>query len=276
MLEARHISDLSRGRLERRCEMLAQPVYLGDHTGLCRVLGRYKMFLDTRDHGFACHVLLDGFWEIWLTQFIARYVKPGMRVADIGANYGYYSLLLGDLIGPQGALHCVEPNPAAAAMLRMSLAQNGFSERTTVHELALGADDGEASLCVPRGEPKNAHVLPSGHISDMGPLHKISVRSFDALLAGEPGLDFVKIDVEGSEEGIIAGMETLIRKFHPAMVLEFNVGRYRDPASFLSKLGTLYSNIRYVDYDGNAAPIDSDALLTTHVNEDWLLFLSQD
>lgn len=66
-----------RYRAECICRAATQAVYLGEHKVLSRVLGRYKMFLDTRDQGFGAHVMLDGYWEMWLTQFIARLVTPG-------------------------------------------------------------------------------------------------------------------------------------------------------------------------------------------------------
>ena len=72
--------------LEDRCRALTNSVYLGDHTTLCRVLGYYKMYLDTNDTGFASHLMLDGFWEMWLTIFFARRIQPGMTVIDVGAN----------------------------------------------------------------------------------------------------------------------------------------------------------------------------------------------
>ena len=78
-----------RYRVECACRVATQAVYLGGHLLLSRILGRYKMFLDTRDRGFGSHVALDGYWEMWLTQFIARLIQPGMHVADIGANFGY-------------------------------------------------------------------------------------------------------------------------------------------------------------------------------------------
>lgn len=274
MLELHDIAALTRAKLEYRCQRAAQPVYLGDHKALCRVLGRYKFFVDTRDHGFAGHVLLDGFWEIWLTQFMARTVKPGMHVADIGANFGYYSVLLGDLIGLEGFLHSVEPNPAAAAMLRLSLAQNGFADRSKVHELALGRSEGEVVLCVPAGEPKNAFVLPQGSESDRGPMHRVPLHAFDKLLEDTPRLDFAKIDVEGSEEAILSGMEGLIRKFHPGIVLEFNSARYQAPVGFLKNLQELYGSVRQIDYSGHAVTLDPAAILAS--SEDWLLYLSQD
>ena len=47
-------------------------------TGALPVLGRYKFYVDTRDSGFGANVLLDGYWEIWLTQFLAP--APSSRV----------------------------------------------------------------------------------------------------------------------------------------------------------------------------------------------------
>ncbi len=95
------LASADRFTLERACRAQAQPVYIGDHTALCRILGRYKFYVDTRDRGFGSNVLLDGFWEMWLTMAIARAVKPGMVAIDIGANFGYFSLLMADLVGPE-------------------------------------------------------------------------------------------------------------------------------------------------------------------------------
>ena len=116
--------------LEHACRSQVQPVYLGDHTALCRILGRYKFYVDTRDEGFGSNILLDGFWEMWLTMAIARHLKPGMIAIDIGANFGYYSLLMADLVGPKGIVIAVEPNGHAAPKLRSSLTLNGFAART--------------------------------------------------------------------------------------------------------------------------------------------------
>jgi len=88
---------------------------------LARVLGRYKMFLHTSDRGFACHVAMDGFWEIWVTQFFARTLRAGMVAIDIGANYGYYTLLFGAAVTSSGRVLAFEPNPRAASLLRESV-----------------------------------------------------------------------------------------------------------------------------------------------------------
>ena len=112
------LSTHNRYELEARCRALTNPVYLGDHTAICRLLGYYKFYVDTTDTGFSSHVLLEGCWEMWLTIFFARNLKPGMTVVDVGANFGYYTLLFGALVGEKGHVYAIEPNPNVVPKLR--------------------------------------------------------------------------------------------------------------------------------------------------------------
>ena len=139
LLALRQFASMDRFTLEALCRAQAQPLYLGDNSALCRVLSRYKLLLDTRDRGFAAHVLLDGYWEMWLTIFMCRHIQPGMVVIDVGANFGYYTVLMADLVGPEGHTFAIEPNPVVAALLRQSVTLNGFRSRTSIVEAAAGA-----------------------------------------------------------------------------------------------------------------------------------------
>lgn len=214
----------------------ARNAYLGDHTTLCRILGRYKLYADTRDIGLASHLILDGYWEMWTTEAISSLVAPGMTVADIGANLGYYSLLMADLVGRTGKVHCFEPNPRLAGLLTNSLAVNGMGGHAYVQEVALGEEHGrQVALVVPPGEPKNGYVVAQ---HDPMPEHGVPVMTA-RLDADEQWADieFAKIDVEGSEEQVWRGMAGLLAgKRLVSVVLEFTPGRYRDPVGFLAEL----------------------------------------
>lgn len=270
------ISDLATGNrfeLENRSRALTNPVYIGDDTALCRVLGSYKMYLDTRDIGFSSHVLLDGYWETWLTMFFARQVRPGMTLIDVGANFGYYSILFGALAGPGGHVVAVEPNPEVTAKLRRSIELNGMTGRTTIIEAAAGADDGEADLYVPHGEPKNSMIVTGSEAlaPEGGVIRKVPRLKLDRLATTTARVDLVKIDAEGAEQDIIAGMEGILRRDKPVLLLEFNAGRYGDAAGFVSTLGAFYARMRHIDFDGNAVDLTVERLLADRSGEDWLL-----
>ena len=115
-LETLPQQNLSLNEILTRLEALPQikigghAVYLGDHTSLCRTVFGRKMFIDTRDISLAPHLAMDGIWEMWITEAMARLLKPGMSCVDLGTNFGWYSLLMADHIGPSGHLIGVDAN----------------------------------------------------------------------------------------------------------------------------------------------------------------------
>lgn len=272
------LASVDRFILENRCRALTNPVYLGGDTALCRVLGFYKMYLDTNDTGFSSHILLDGYWEMWLTIFLARQVKPGMTVIDVGANFGYYTLLFGSLVGPEGRVYAVEPNPEVIPKLQRSVELNGLSRFTTIIKAAAGViDEGETGLYVPNNEPKNAMVVASSSRinSGAGRMHKVPRIKLDRFAATIPTVDLVKIDTEGAEEDVIAGMEQILRRDKPKLILEFNPKRYADPSGFLDRIGSIYGRIYYVDFECYAVEVNREKLVRDKSGEDWILFFDQ-
>ncbi len=274
------LSEIAKGErfaLEEICRSMVTPVYLGRDTVLCRLLGRYKFLVDTRDHGFGCNVLLDGYWEMWLTMIMARAIKPGMRVVDIGANYGYYALLMADLVGPEGRLTAVEPNPVARDLLERSLVLNGLDLRTRVVAAAAAAStEGTAELFVPDNEPKNASIVadPALIASGAGTVTTVPLWSLDEAAKDLGRIDFIKIDAEGAEDAILAGMRETLRSDRPSLVLEYNTVRYGEPGAILDLLLGLYGEAYVIDLDGTLSPVGRDTVLNSRNGHDWLLYFS--
>lgn len=268
---------LTRPRAENEAIIrgLCNVAYLGDSTALCRVLGRYKMFTDTHDVGLSSHLMLDGYWEMWVTEAIASRVRPGMVVADIGANLGYFSLLMAELVGPQGFVHAFEPNPRMVERLQKSLDVNGFGARSAVHQVALGATDGEPMVfVVPPNEPKNAHMMPFG-----GELPEGASLLHTRTLSGNADwseIEFAKIDVEGAEEVVWTGAHGLLdaKRLH-TVVLEFTPARYQDAAGFLDRVLEPGFSLSYIDPHRGVMPISRETLLARNPVEDIMLMLER-
>lgn len=277
LLHLHEIASLKRQDLEIAVQNLARSTYLGEHTAIARILGRYKFYIDTRDRGFGSHLLLDGFWEIWLTQFCARNIHAGMTAVDVGANFGYYSVLLAELVGADGTLLAIEPNPHAMDFLRRSIDLNGLLGRSQLEQVILSDQAAEAaSLYVPHHEPKNATVVGPGFVANpsSGYLVDVPVTTLDQLCESSGRVDFIKIDAEGAEQRIFDAMEETIRRHKPIIVMEFNAARYTNSAQFVDRLKNVYGTLRRLDFKGKTHPVTTEELLSQNFGEDWLLVIS--
>jgi FkbM family methyltransferase len=230
------------------------------------------MLLDSSDRGFACHVMLDGYWEMWMTQYLARVVRPGMTVVDVGANFGYFTLLLGEAVGERGHVLAVEPNPRTAHYLRQTIDLNGFSDRTFLLNEALAAARGRGWLFSPTGEPKNASLVVDNARSG-GETFEVPVASLDDIALERGRVDLIKIDAEGAELGIFSGMKRLVDRDHPLLVIEFNAARYADPGSFLHELMASYPVCRELTFEGELAPVRPEDVLRERYGQDRMLVL---
>jgi FkbM family methyltransferase len=270
------LSTLDRWTMERRCRALVSPLYLGDHQAICRILGRYKFYVDTRDVGFGAHILLDGFWEGWITHFLARQIKPGMAVVDVGANHGYYTMMFADLVGQHGRVCAVEPNPDLCKLLRRSVLLNGFKYRVDIHQCAaIDREVERMDFYIPAGEPKNGSLIPDlgGVPSELA--HHVSGKPLSTLLADWPRVDFIKMDVEGAEEAALKGLMPIVERDRPKLLLEFKALRCSDATAFLKILRRLYRNMDYVDEDCAAHRVELKDLLNTD-RGDWMLYCHPD
>src|SRR5262249_28690774 len=100
--------------------------------------------------------------------------------------------------------------------------------------------------------------------------------SVDSIVSPERKIDFIKIDAEGAEAGIISGMTKLLERDRPALVLEFNAARGAAPDELLRMLETIYGRIGYIDFSGDVVAVDVEQLMSQAWGEDWLLYFVPD
>lgn len=253
---------------EAEIRELCRVAYLGDHIALCRVLGRYKMFVDTRDVSISSHLMLDGFWEMWVTEAMMRIVERGSTVIDVGANLGYFSVLLADLTGTEGKMLAFEPNPEMASRARNSLDVNGLAGFATLHECALGSSEGLVDLQVRTDQPGGGRVLERCGDDASG---SVSVRRLDSF---PDALDasFIKIDVEGYEQQVWRGMTGILARGHPLTIfMEFAVSRYADPRGFLAEITGEGFTLEIVDFTRGVIPITVDEIMNGGHSIDHML-----
>jgi FkbM family methyltransferase len=261
-----------RSVLEAFSRQESRALYLGDNTVLCRVLGKYLVYADAQETGIAPHLALDGYWESWITLTLARTLRRGCYCVDVGANHGYYTLIMADAVGPEGRVAPVEPTPRLAELLRQTLDVNGFPQVEVVQKAAANTNGKTLQLVVPARRSLNARLAEvAGPTEEAVAVESVTI---DALTQNWPRVDLIKIDVEGAEEDVWQGMaETLRANRGLCVILEFNAPRYEDPRSFLRTIEQEGFALRYIDVDAEVKDVTVDRLLRENVGDDWMLYL---
>jgi FkbM family methyltransferase len=260
--------------LETVSRQHSRSVYLGEQTVLCRVLGKYLMYADAQETGITPHLCMDGYWESWITVAMARTLRRGWHCLDVGANHGYYTLIMADAVGPEGRVIPVEPTPRLADLLRQTLDVNGFPTVTVATVAASGTDGETLQLVIPPRRSMNARLSQVAGPTDA--VVDVETVTVDALTREWPRVDLIKIDVEGAEESVWEGMQrTIADNARLVVILEFNVERYADARAFLRMIERAGFALRYIDFDAEVKDVTVGELLGRQVGDDWMLYLAR-
>jgi FkbM family methyltransferase len=210
----------------RRLE-LSQAIYLGDHEALTRLHTGHRIYVDTRDVSIASHLMLEGRWEPWIERVLIPTIKPGMRFVDVGANFGYFTLLGAERVGAAGHVYAFEANPLIFQKLVKSIAVNGFDERVSLFNVAVH-DESSAMEIIFRHDASGGGwtEVATGARPPVGEIFPVQGAALDTLLADIPKVDVIKIDVEGAEPKVLAGAKNLFaRSKSLTIILEFDARR---------------------------------------------------
>ena len=228
-----------RASLETVSRQQYQAVGLGDGTILCRVLGKYLVYAAADDVGITPHLCLNGCWEPWITLAIARLVQPGWYCADVGANHGYFTLIMADAVGPTGRVLAVEPNPRLADLLNRTLQVNGLQPPASVVQKAVSDTSSQlVDLVLPGNSGLNATLYRGPAEGDT--VIQVETTTLDELTREWPRVDVVKIDAEGAEAAIWSGMQRVL-EHNPnvTVIMEVHCERPYDPATLLHAIRQL-------------------------------------
>lgn len=234
---------LKTSRAEAQAWFVSQSrnAYLGRDIVLCQILGQCKFLVRGDYTGMAPHLIFDGFWEFWLTRYMAQIVKPGDHVLDIGANHGYFTVLAGLLNAPDGRITSFEPATDVHDCLTKSVSLNGLGGRSRVVNAGIANVEAATTQTFLRHdlEPHNGRFLQEGESVEaaaaVGEVHDFAVEplrteDFDRL-------DVVKIDVEGAELDVLDSGKALFDTYDPTIVCEVNLGRHYGYDDVMQRLG---------------------------------------
>jgi FkbM family methyltransferase len=160
-----------------------------------------------------------GRWHnLEMQRFMSDVIKPGDTVVDIGANRGNFALAASHLLGNMGKVLCFEPNPNCIRILDNAVTSNHI-ENMFIYPVGLGDREEELTLSVPTVNSGEGTFGRPAYGNELTYQVRAQVKVGDKLLANErPSL--IKIDVEGFECKVIAGLAETIGRNHPIVLTE--------------------------------------------------------
>ncbi len=166
--------------------------YPGNNRLLVKTIHNLKLICNSSDLQFTPPLALTGVWEPDTTALLFRYLRPGMRFLEVGANIGYFTVLAGNIVTHTGRVDAFEPNPEAFQLLEQNAKMNYISHHSRLYPFALAESSGRRML----------------HTSD------VECRTLDEVYQNDTVVfDMVKVDAEGSEPLVFqGGQQSFLRK----------------------------------------------------------------
>jgi len=157
------------------------------------------------DHDYTFRfALLLRYWEPETVAYVRQVLRRGDVAVDVGAHVGYYARLFSELVGPEGLVVAVEPDPLNMSLLRRNLREN----QVRFFPVAVGREEGEANLYLLPSS--NSGMRSLGRIPEALLQGRVAVRPLSTLLAeagvGERRVRLLKLDVEGAEKDALESL----------------------------------------------------------------------
>jgi FkbM family methyltransferase len=215
-----------------------------------------KMQLDPYDM-VSRRILETGEWEPQSLRAVADHLSTSGTFMDVGAHIGYYSLKAATMVGPNGHVISIEPNPQTVPKLRGNIEASDAravsvwpvacadSESTLQFYAAPESNTGESSLSKENASQEGAATMA----------YSVRARPLDAIVkeAKLDRVDVIKIDVEGAEFEVLKGAAKTLDDFRPVLIVELVQNQLKamgtsvdEVTRFLASHG--YSVSRKVDY----------------------------
>lgn len=212
-----------------------------------------RLFLDLADEVISVAILRDRY-EPTEAEFFRRSVTDGMTVLDIGANLGFYTVLAGSLVGATGRVIAFEPLLSNRTLLERSVSENGFEDRVTVRDQAVGGARAQMAIVIAEAAANSG----GAYISDSAPQGFTSqqvevIRLDEEDLGGK--VDFIKIDIEGAELLAFRGARALLESQRPTIMCELHAKQLRlvsgcSPSDVITQLGAYGYSCHLIAEDG--------------------------
>jgi FkbM family methyltransferase len=219
----------------------------------------FKIYLDKKDPGISRTLIKPKFFRKWhrepeFMDIIEKEVTKGMVAFDLGANIGYVTLCLANLIGKQGHVYAVEPSPHNFEILKKNISANNLEDRVDAYHYAISSESGviNFNLCA----ESNLHsIIKTKYTKETIEVNSVSIDDF---FDDKKFPNFIKMDIEGAELQALEGINEILKKSDESMKILMEIHpMYYSQDKFAKQLKRLFDagfKAKYVVSAGTARP----------------------
>lgn len=212
-----------------------------------------KMYINVKDEDPNMRKTFQGYalnrvHEKSTTELFKQTVKEGDTVVDLGANIGYFTLLAAKLVGEKGKVFAFEPEPKNYNYLLKNIAINNYKNVVALQK-AVSDKNGKTKLYICDYDSGHHTINRPGGLEAYSRGREIKIEEIDIetirldefFKGKEELIDVIKMDVEGAEALVLAGMDNILKKnkklrifteFFPLLIKKME----SSPSEFLRKL----------------------------------------
>jgi len=197
--------------------------------------------------------IIDGSYEADEARICSDLVDPDRDAIDVGANIGFFTVLLSQLVNSGQRVLAIEPTDGALHRLRANIVRNGVLKKVLLFEGVASSESGTTTINIIEGKEEYSSVGKIVHPSVEGLAHTETVvesSTLDALSARfqlDPG--FVKVDAEGWEKAVFEGARGILRDHRPIVLSELDDQLLRQNGSSFGDVVDFFYDLEYAVLD---------------------------
>jgi len=182
-----------------------------------------RLFVDLSDTHIGWNIVNDSY-EPEEREFVVQALDDRATAIDVGANIGFFTMVMAKRVGAHGHVYAFEPLPRNTSLLTRSVSENNFDSRVTVSQAAVGDQPGQMELLSliltnnwggPYLRTGNLPVPPDHEVTMVPVVH------LDGCALRRP-IKLIKVDAEGAEMLVVQGAKGLLRDDRPTVLAEIN------------------------------------------------------